>query len=91
MPPAELEWSRRLGHVLQEIRQHAPDVLALQEVDRLSDFLGPLSQLGWVRWLQLMAAWTDGLCDLAVSCHDCYVEGRIMRSAAEICRALPQV
>lgn len=45
----ELQWSRRLGHMLQEIRRHAPDVLALQEVDRLSDFLGPLSQLGCVR------------------------------------------
>ena len=56
MPSAELEWSRSLGHVLQEIRQHAPDVLALQEVDRLSDLLGPLSQWWWVRWLQLMAA-----------------------------------
>jgi mRNA deadenylase 3'-5' endonuclease subunit Ccr4 len=46
VPPAELLWSRRLGHMLQEIERHAPDVLALQEVDRLSDFLEPLSILG---------------------------------------------
>ena len=65
MPPAELQWSRRLGHLQQEIRRRAPDVLALQEVDRLSDFLGPLSKLGWVRPQQAVCLPTDTVRDSA--------------------------
>jgi mRNA deadenylase 3'-5' endonuclease subunit Ccr4 len=61
VPPAELQWSRRLGHMLQEIRRHAPDVLALQEVDRLSDFLGPLSKLGCVHSCYIVNPPADGV------------------------------
>ncbi|GAQ92102.1 CCR4-NOT transcription complex subunit 6 [Klebsormidium nitens] len=47
VPPAVLAWENRRRAILQELRQLAPDIISLQEVDHFDEIQADLASLGY--------------------------------------------